>query len=563
MNEEDVQMTLHRLTRFHHWRTLTAAAIIPLFMLALGVIPAHAAASTATPAHSAPIDIQEDGDDDDHPRFHGLVEQMPAGGRIGDWVIGGQAVVATAQTEFDETDGAIAVGVCVEVEFVSQGSTTAHEIDSESADDCDGDDDDCDDGDDDCDDDDNDVEVYGVVEAMPSGGAIGAWTVSGKVYTVTAQSELEAEHGAFDIGRCVEIHLVAGTTDIVREMETEPGYKCNGYDDDDTPPTGAVGEGELYGELISFPPNLIGNWVVGTMTFSATTETEFEMKNGPFTVGKTVKVEFYVMQDGSLLADEIKTATPDWDDDDDDDGDHGDDDHGGRGEGHAFGVIERLPEGGLIGTWVVAGIPYTVTERTELDAEGGVFAVDATVKVEFKLDSSGGRVAKEIELKSPQGAPEEATFVGFVETMPATGYVGLWIVSGVEFSGTAQSKFEEDHGVLTVGAYVEVEYLVVNGVRVIHEMETEVPPGAGDDDFVGTVESLDDSALAAGVAANSTWVIGGRSFVATASTRVDSNLAANDTAWVNSYTAADGTQVMTRVEGVTLDKSLYLPTLRR
>jgi hypothetical protein len=147
--------------------------------------------------------------------------------------------------------------------------------------------------------------------------------------------------------------------------------------------------------------------------------------------------------------------------------------------------------------------------------------------------------------------------------MPATGYVGLWIVSGVEFSGTAQSKFEEDHGVLTVGAYVEVEYRVVNGVRVIHEMETEVPPGAGDDDFVGTVESLDDSALAAGVAANSTWVIGGRSFVATASTRVDSNLAANDTAWVNSYTAADGTQVMTRVEGVTLDTSLYLPTLRR
>lgn len=69
--------------------------------------------------------------------------------------------------------------------------------------------------------------------------------------------------------------------------------------------------------------------------------------------------------------------------------------------------------------------------------------------------------------------------------------------------------------------------------------------------------------MAAGATLNSTWVIGGRSFVVTPSTRVDGNLATSSTAWVNSYVAADGSQVATQIEGVTLDKSLYLPAMQR
>lgn len=125
---------------------------------------------------------------------------------------------------------------------------------------------------------------------------------------------------------------------------------------------------------------------------------------------------------------------------------------------------------------------YSVTEQTELNAKGGTFAILAeTVKIEFKVDSNGVRVAKEIKLKSPQGAPgqEEATFVGFIDSMPDAGDVGLWVVNGTEFSATVRSKFKEDHGAFTVGVYVKVEYRMVNGERVIREIETEVPPGAG------------------------------------------------------------------------------------
>ena len=532
-----------------------AATVMMLLMLVLGA-NTTSAADASTSQYSAPVPWQEDegdGGGEDRPRFYGLVEQMPAGGRAGNWMIGGKTVVATAETQFDETEGTIAVGVCVKVELVAQGSNTAREIDSEPASDCT-------DGGDDGGDDDDGVEVYGIIESMPVSGVLGAWTVSSKVYTVTAQSELKTEYGAFDIGRCVKIHLVVGTTDTVREMETERSYKCSSSgDDDNTPPAGVIGRGELYGELKSFPPGLVGIWEVGTLTFTANITTEFKTRNGEFTVGKIVKVEFYILQDGSFLAREIKTALPDWDDDG-----HGGH-YGDHHRGHAFGVIEQLPASGLIGTWIVAGVPYSVTEQTELRAKGGAFAISETVKIEFKLDSSGGRVATEVKLKFPQGAPgqENATFVGFIDTMPDAGYVGLWVVSGTEFSATVSSKFKEDHGAFTQGAYVKVEYRTVNGVNVIHEMETAVPPGAGDDDHIGKVDSMDDNVLAAAAAVNSTWVIGGRSFVVTPATRVDGALAASDTAWVNSYVAADGTEVATLIEGITLNSFIYLPAMQR
>lgn len=529
----------------YRWGQLMFAALFGLLMAAMVANTAHAS-STTEAQYGAAVDWRGDGDDNERPRFYGMVEQMPEGGRVGEWLIGGKTVVADGQTQFDETEGAIGLGVCVKVELMGQGSTVAREIDSEPLSDCN-------------DDGEGGAELYGIIETLPATGTIGVWIVSSKAYTVTPQSELKMEYGAFDIGRCVKIHLVSGTTDVVREIETERSYKCSGgMDDDDSRPTGVIGKGEVYGELKEFPQDRIGAWIVGALTFTATADTEFSTKNGSFEIGKIVKVEFYILQDGTFLAREIKIAMADW-------GDDGDEHEGDHDRGHAFGRIEQLPGDGLVGEWVVAGIPYSVTERTELHSRGGTFAISETVKVEFKVDSSGVRVAKEIKLLSPQGAPgaEDAKFVGFIGAMPENGYTGQWDVNGVVFLGVGQSKFKEDHGAFTIGAFVKVEYRTVNGERIIHEMETEVPPGAGDDNHVGKVESMDDGLLAASVTANSTWVVGGRSFVVTPSTRVDGALASSDTAWVNSYTATDGSQVATRIEGLTLNNFIYLPVTQR
>lgn len=531
----------------HRWWLVLTAATFGLLLLFTGTRNASAAGIPLQEARG--VDVSQAGaDDSERPSFYGIVKSMPAGGMTGEWMIGDQTVIADGQTQFQQMAGPLAVDGCAKVKLVAQGSNIAHEIESENMSDCTGD------GHDDG------SEVYGLVEGMPLSGTVGVWTVSTKEYTVTEQSELKMEYGDFEVGKCVKIHLVLGTTDTVREMETERSYKCSDDDDSDDSISG-IGKGEIYGELMSFPDpasgSLAGTWVVGTMTFSATERTEFSTKNGDFAVGGIVKVEFVILQDGTFVAREIKTAMAGHDDD-------GDGHESDRDEGHAYGMIEQLPEGSLIGTWIVAGVEYSVTERTKLHEEHGTFAISETVKIEFKVDSNGLRVAKEIELKSKSGNEnEDAKFVGFIDSMPETGFVGLWVVNGVEFSGTLKSKFEEDHGSFTVGAFVKVEYKSIDGVNIIHEMETEVPPGAGDDDTVGKIESMDDNPTAAAVSANTTWVVDGKSFVVTPSTRVSGGLSTTDTVWVNSYAAADGSQVATRIVGVTLDNSLFLPVMRR
>jgi hypothetical protein len=51
--------------------------------------------------------------DDD---FYGKIESRPDA-KVGEWVIGGKTVNATAQTELDDRKGPLTVGSCVEVEI--------------------------------------------------------------------------------------------------------------------------------------------------------------------------------------------------------------------------------------------------------------------------------------------------------------------------------------------------------------------------------------------------------------------------------------------------------------
>lgn len=65
--------------------------------------------------------------------FYGKIETRPDG-KVGQWVIGGKAVNATAETELDEDAGPHAVGACVEVE-VEDG--VVEEIETENMKKCD------------------------------------------------------------------------------------------------------------------------------------------------------------------------------------------------------------------------------------------------------------------------------------------------------------------------------------------------------------------------------------------------------------------------------------------
>ncbi|MEZ4662463.1 MAG: DUF5666 domain-containing protein [Caldilineaceae bacterium] len=488
----------------------------------------------------------------------GIVETMPSPGLVGIWKIGGVEYNATAATHFEQNDGPLVVGACVQVEYLSSTTPrTAVEIKTEDQEECSGGG--------------NgtpsptgtpttEAEVRGRVDSFPA-NLVGDWVVNGVTYSATNATEFKEEHGAFGDNVCVKIHYDATSTPFVmREIETEHDFRCDGAGgsggDDD--------ENELYGVLQSFPDGFIGPWNVGGVTVEVDASTELDAEHGPFEVGVTVKVHFRVDANGVNHAREIETKFAREGDGHDDDGNGSVD----GAEGHAYGLLESFPAD-KIGVWKVSGVEYNVNASTELKEKNGAFAVDARVKVEYYLDANGNRIAHEIETTDSIGdssSPDHFKVFGFVEQMPAGSFMGTWVINNTDFEAGAGAKFEEEHGILGLGAYVAVEYSVQNDVNVVHEIESHVPPGAGSDDRVGEIESIGSSVAAASLTANAAWKIAGVNYTVNAATNlkeVDGDLVVGATALVNSYTAADGTQVATQIRTVVLDQTVLLPIVLR
>ena len=68
------------------------------------------------------------GDDFSRAEFYGIVQARPESGLHGQWIIGGRAVATGVGTEFDQTEGELAVGGCAKVHM---RDGRVHEIDSE------------------------------------------------------------------------------------------------------------------------------------------------------------------------------------------------------------------------------------------------------------------------------------------------------------------------------------------------------------------------------------------------------------------------------------------------
>jgi hypothetical protein len=64
-------------------------------------------------------------------------------------------------------------------------------------------------------------------------------------------------------------------------------------------------------------------------------------------------------------------------------------------------------------------------------------------------------------------------FYGVVQTMPEEGYIGQWNIDGKTVNVTKDTKIEEKHGKLAVGAYVEVEGVTFEGKFIVSEIETK------------------------------------------------------------------------------------------
>jgi hypothetical protein len=228
---------------------------------------------------------------------------------------------------------------------------------------------------------------------------------------------------------------------------------------------------QVYGFVESFPSQLLGEWVVNGVAYTADDHTIFRQEHGTFSVGACVEVLYTKNFPGSgLRALKIESAYS-------------------YKCGHsqtplreASGILVSFPED-LVGTWVVDTTTYTATANTRFEQEEGPFAVGGCVEVKYDPRTFE---AKEIETQESRdcGGQAEEYFYGFIDQVPAAftqtvasqpSITGTWVISGIEFISTPRTELETDHGPLVVGACAKVQYRVVNGLNIAHQIESEWP----------------------------------------------------------------------------------------
>lgn len=104
-------------------------------------------------------------------KIHGTIEKLPASGLVGTWIVKGKKINVTKDTNIDEKQGKIAVGVYVEVEGnPRENAIDAFEIEVEG-----------------------EMILHGKIEKLPANGIIGTWVIKGKKVNVTRETHIDAE----------------------------------------------------------------------------------------------------------------------------------------------------------------------------------------------------------------------------------------------------------------------------------------------------------------------------------------------------------------------------------
>ncbi|MCL4806856.1 MAG: hypothetical protein KJ062_03525 [Thermoanaerobaculia bacterium] len=206
-----------------------------------------------------------------------------------------------------------------------------------------------------------------------------------------------------------------------------------------------------------------------------------------------------------------------------------------------FGTVEAMPASGFVGTWTVAGKAVHVSAQTEIEQLLGPAKVGATVRVRGTLRADGSVDAKNVEVKTgDDGAGTPARFTAVVSSMPASGYVGTWVVGGRTVHVSASTRVVETNGIPKVGSTVEVQGSERADGSVDAE-EIEVRGGAGgggtepgeDLHVFGLIESLPSGSPPLG-----DWTVSGRTIRVTTSTLLN---AEGGVFAVGAYVEAEGT----------------------
>ena len=454
---------------------------------------------------------------------------------VGEWVVGSTIYTATANTRFEQEEGPFFVGGCVEVKYVSD-TREAVEIATTESEECDGE---------------GEEHFNGLIEVVPeayTSTITSTWVISGLEFISTPETEFNTEHGPLVVGACAKVeYRVVGGQNMAEEIGSEWAYHC----------LGSIAFNQIYGSVVSFPPELYGTWVISptndtTFLFMTDPSTHFKDQHRGINIGTCVKVKYYTL-DGVNHAVEVKVK-----------------------EGHQCEGIEipslsklvatiemRPPTDTLTGTWTFAGVPFTATEATHFEEHSGNLVVGDCV--ETKYDPAGGAMLlHQLEGEEAQDCQagdgsERFKLFGVVEMMPDGGvFTGTWEVSGVSLEAITTTVFEQDHGALAPGAFVAVKftYDAGSGIRTAAKIATHVAPGYGRLHNFGHLESIQPGAAPDG---SDLYTVEGVTYIEDPAMDADLNLQVGSLVSVNAYNT-NGSLYATSVVAASVT---YIPMLRR
>jgi len=123
-----------------------------------------------------------------------------------------------------------------------------------------------------------------------------------------------------------------------------------------------------------------------------------------------------------------------------------------------YGTVEKLPDAGLAGIWIVNGREFVVTARTRLEQKHGLIEPGAYVEIKgIKLDNTF--TVEKVEVKRAKSIAShgitEQKITGKVEKIPK-GNLGTWIIGGEEVLVLKDTIIEEKNGRAAPGSLVEV-----------------------------------------------------------------------------------------------------------
>ncbi len=462
----------------------------------------------------------------------GIVITFPEG-LVGTWVVDTTTFTATENTRFEQEEGPFTVGGCVKVIYQTS-NMEAVEISTQENEDCGGH---------------GEQHLFGIIDQTPPSQTItGTWVISGVDFIATPSTRIMPLHGPVVEGACAKVeYRVVNGQNIADRIKSEWMFLC----------TGPVSFNQVYGTISSFPPDLYGTWVIsstGDMTFTFMTDpsTRFKDHRRDFAVGDCIKVKYFTL-DGVNHAVEVKTTR-----------NHLCQQIDIAAFSKMVATIESMPlSGTYTGTWTLAGVAFTATADTRFESDATPLAVGDCAETRYD-PASGGMLLKKVEeeypyhCQAPDGSDLFRLF-GVVEAMPVSGtYTGTWQISGVPIEAISSTVIGQDHGLLTIGAYVAVKFVYdpATGMRTATEINTHVAPGFGWFHHFGHLERID---AANAPDALDRWTIDGVTYLADPGMELGANLKVGSLVYVNAY-ESNGSKYATQL---ILASASFLPVIQR